>query len=102
MDADLDLLLTTVFVTADDLLPQRQNNAARCNKSMTVGFGTRRTLQTAPTADDPSLCLSSEHDMLLVLGVAPVAHEAVGRDRRGPLACRSSGPRRVRGAWPIG
>jgi hypothetical protein len=29
MDADLDLLLTSVFVTADDLLPQRQNNAAR-------------------------------------------------------------------------
>ncbi len=29
MDADLDLLLTTVFVTADDLLPERQNNAAR-------------------------------------------------------------------------
>jgi hypothetical protein len=29
MDADLDLLLTTVFCTADDLLPQRQNNAAR-------------------------------------------------------------------------
>jgi hypothetical protein len=28
MDADLDLLLTTVFVTADDLLPERQNNAA--------------------------------------------------------------------------
>ena len=29
MDADLDLLLTTVFCTADDLLPERQNNAAR-------------------------------------------------------------------------
>jgi DDE family transposase len=29
MDADLDLLLTTVFCTADDLLPDRQNNAAR-------------------------------------------------------------------------
>jgi hypothetical protein len=29
MDADLDLLLTSVFVTADDLLPQLQNNAAR-------------------------------------------------------------------------
>src|ERR1700722_10133531 len=29
MDADLDLLLTSVFVTADDLLPVRQNNAAR-------------------------------------------------------------------------
>src|SRR5579863_3994888 len=29
MDADLDLLLTTVFVTADDLLPQRPKNAAR-------------------------------------------------------------------------
>jgi hypothetical protein len=29
MDADLDLLLTTVFVTADDLLPERQQNAAR-------------------------------------------------------------------------
>jgi hypothetical protein len=29
MDADLDLLLTTVFVTADDLLPEGQNNAAR-------------------------------------------------------------------------
>jgi hypothetical protein len=29
MDADLDLLLTTMFVTADDLLPERQNNAAR-------------------------------------------------------------------------
>ena len=29
MDADLDLLLTTVFVTADDLLPERQKNAAR-------------------------------------------------------------------------
>jgi len=29
MDADLDLLLTSVFVTADDLPPQRQNNAAR-------------------------------------------------------------------------
>ena len=29
MDADLELLLTTVFVTADDLLPDRQNNAAR-------------------------------------------------------------------------
>jgi hypothetical protein len=29
MDADLDLLLTSVFVTADDLLPARQNNAAR-------------------------------------------------------------------------
>jgi hypothetical protein len=29
MDADLDLLLTTVYVTADDLLPERQRNAAR-------------------------------------------------------------------------
>jgi hypothetical protein len=29
MDADLDLLLTTVYVTADDLLPERQKNAAR-------------------------------------------------------------------------
>jgi heterodisulfide reductase subunit C len=29
MDADLELLLTTVYVTADDLLPERQNNAAR-------------------------------------------------------------------------
>jgi hypothetical protein len=29
MDADLDLLLTTVFVTADDLLPKRTRNAAR-------------------------------------------------------------------------
>jgi hypothetical protein len=29
MDADLDLLLITVFVTADDLLPERQNHAAR-------------------------------------------------------------------------
>jgi hypothetical protein len=29
MHADLDLLLSTVFVTADDLLPERQNNAAR-------------------------------------------------------------------------
>ena len=29
MDADLDLLLTTVFVTADDLLPESRKNAAR-------------------------------------------------------------------------
>jgi hypothetical protein len=29
VDADLDLLLTTVFVTADDLLPERTQNAAR-------------------------------------------------------------------------
>lgn len=29
MDADLDLLLTTVFVTADDLLPEKPKNAAR-------------------------------------------------------------------------
>lgn len=29
MDADLDLLLTTVFVTADDLLPERAGNAHR-------------------------------------------------------------------------
>ena len=29
MDADLELLLTTVFVTADDLLPESQKNAAR-------------------------------------------------------------------------
>ena len=29
MDADLDLLLTTVFVTADDLLPEQTKNAAR-------------------------------------------------------------------------
>lgn len=29
MDADLDLLLTTVFCTADDLLPDRQANARR-------------------------------------------------------------------------
>ena len=29
MDADLDLLLTTVYVTADDLLPERQKNARR-------------------------------------------------------------------------
>lgn len=29
MDADLDLLLTTVFVTADDLLPAGKENAAR-------------------------------------------------------------------------
>ncbi len=29
MDADLDLLLTTVFVTADDLLPEKAGNAAR-------------------------------------------------------------------------
>ena len=27
MDADLDLLLTAVFVTADDLLPERPKNA---------------------------------------------------------------------------
>jgi len=26
MDADLDLLLTTVFCTADDLLPDRQHD----------------------------------------------------------------------------
>ncbi len=29
MDADLDLLLTTVFCTADDLLPERPENARR-------------------------------------------------------------------------
>lgn len=29
MDADLDLLLTTVYVTADDLLPESKTNAAR-------------------------------------------------------------------------
>ena len=29
MDADLDLLLTTVFCTADDLLPESRSNAAR-------------------------------------------------------------------------
>src|SRR5512144_3388351 len=29
MDADLDLLLTTVFVTSDDLLPERAENARR-------------------------------------------------------------------------
>ena len=29
MDADLDLLFTTVFVTADDLLPEGSKNAAR-------------------------------------------------------------------------
>jgi hypothetical protein len=29
MDADLDLLLTAVFVTADDLLPERAKNAKR-------------------------------------------------------------------------
>ena len=29
MGADLDLLLTPVFVTADDLLPDRPGNAAR-------------------------------------------------------------------------
>jgi hypothetical protein len=29
VDADLDLLLTTVFVTADDLLPEKARNAAR-------------------------------------------------------------------------
>lgn len=29
MDADLELLLTTVFVTADDLLPESRQNAAR-------------------------------------------------------------------------
>jgi hypothetical protein len=29
MDADLDLLLTAVFVTADDLLPERAKNARR-------------------------------------------------------------------------
>jgi len=29
MDADLDLLLTTVFCTADDLLPDRAKNARR-------------------------------------------------------------------------
>ena len=29
MDADLDLLLTAVYVTADDLLPDRPKNAKR-------------------------------------------------------------------------
>ena len=29
MDADLDLLLTTVFCTADDLLPETAGNARR-------------------------------------------------------------------------
>ena len=29
MDADLDLLLTAVYVTADDLLPERSKNARR-------------------------------------------------------------------------
>jgi hypothetical protein len=29
MDADLDLLLTAVYVTVDDLLPERPKNAKR-------------------------------------------------------------------------
>jgi hypothetical protein len=29
MDADLDLLLTAVYVTADDLLPEKAQNARR-------------------------------------------------------------------------
>jgi len=29
MDADLDLLLTAVYVTADDLLPEKPKNAKR-------------------------------------------------------------------------
>jgi hypothetical protein len=29
MDADLDLLLTAVYVTADDLLPYKPENARR-------------------------------------------------------------------------
>jgi hypothetical protein len=29
MDADLDLLLTAVYVTADDLLPEKPKNARR-------------------------------------------------------------------------
>ena len=29
MDADLDLLLTAVYVTADDLLPEKPGNARR-------------------------------------------------------------------------
>jgi len=33
MDADLDLLLTTVFCTADDLLPDWRENAARMFRS---------------------------------------------------------------------
>ncbi len=36
MDADLDLLLTAVYVTADDLLPEKPENASRGGASRTI------------------------------------------------------------------
>ncbi len=58
MDADLDLLLTTVFCTADDLLPERARNARRivtdaevvtlCVAQSIMGIGSdRRFLRAA-------------------------------------------------------
>ena len=52
MDADLDLLLTAVFVTADDLLPERQKNAARrvTDAEVVTCVWLRRSWGSRPTA----------------------------------------------------
>jgi hypothetical protein len=52
MDADLDLLLTAVYVTADDLLPEKPENAKR-----SVADAEVVTLAPSPssaTAPEPS------------------------------------------------
>ena len=46
MDADLDLLLTTVYVPADDLLPEDRGNARR----------------RVTDAEVVTLCVGHEHD----------------------------------------
>jgi len=48
MDADLDLLLTTVFCTADDLLPDRQANAARTVTDAEVPHRAAPQTETGP------------------------------------------------------
>jgi len=61
MDADLDLLLTAVYVTADDLLPERPGNARRIvTDAEVVALCVAQTMMGIPS-DRRFLAVASKH-----------------------------------------
>ena len=92
MDADLDLLLTAVYVTADDLLPERPENAKRsvtdaevvtlCVAQAIMGIPSdRRFLAVARKASAPPVPNAPRPARLLQAPPAPERHVGVAAGR---------------------
>jgi len=70
MHADLDVLLTTVYCTANDLLPERRGNARRrLNDAEIVSLAVAQTIMGAPS--DPRFLRAARRQLGHLFPVLP-------------------------------